>query len=414
MDLLRLRSVRTPRRFHGDRARDARRNRLRDWAVRATSVAVLTAFATTVVAQSAIAPYVSGDAAKPGSEEEQRVWSQSKELDEMIHKSGVIYEDAELTAYVQGVMLRLFPEFPDRIQITLLKSPHLNAFAVPDGHVYVNVGLLARFQNEAQLATVLAHEGSHFTHRHGYRSQNSLKSNAAMATIGSMMGLVGLIPALLATSSVYGFSRELETEADQAGFQRLSRAGYDVREAPRAFEHLMIEVKALDTKEPFFFATHPKLKDRFDNLSRLAAKPGTGQDGNSRADYSRLMQKARMATLLNELSMGRSKSALIVLENPDNLTMLPPEAPYILGEAYRLRGDPGDLDRADAAYRKALAAAPDYAQTYRALGFVSMKRNQLDEARQFFNRYLEMAPEAGDRKYVESYLRLIEKKGTTP
>lgn len=121
-----------------------------------------------------------------------------------------------------------------------------------------------------------------------------------------------------------------------------------------------------------------------------------------------------MATLQNELSMGRSKSALIVLENQDNLTMLPAEAPYILGEAYRLRGDPGDLDRAEAAYRKALTAAPDYAQTYRALGFVSMKRNQFDEARQFFNRYLEMAPEAGDRKYVESYLRMIDKKGTTP
>jgi predicted Zn-dependent protease len=38
---------------------------------------------------------------------------------------------------------------------------------VPDGGIYVNVGLLARFENEAQLATVLAHEGTHFTHRTG-------------------------------------------------------------------------------------------------------------------------------------------------------------------------------------------------------------------------------------------------------
>lgn len=260
-----------PRR-HLDGPRHAtRRLRLRDVAARATAFALLAALTATGVAEI-VAPYVDGASAKPLSEEEQRVWSQSKELDEMIRKSGIVYEDAELTTYVQGVMQRLFPEFQGRIRLTLLKSPDLNAFAVPDGSVYVNVGLMARFQNEAQLATVLAHEGSHFTHRHGYRSQNSLKSNSALATIGSMMGIVGLIPALLATSSVFGFSRELETEADLAGFQRLSRAGYDVSEAPRAFEHLMVQVKALDTKEPYFFATHPKLKDRFDNLSRLAAK----------------------------------------------------------------------------------------------------------------------------------------------
>ncbi len=382
-------------------------------AVRATAFALLAVLTTTTAAE-VVAPYTDAESAKPRSEEEQRVWSQSKELDEMIRKSGIIYEDAELTTYVHGVMQRLFPEFQGRIQVTLLKSPQLNAFAVPDGNVYVNVGLVARFQNEAQLATVLAHEGSHFTHRHGYRSQNSVKNNSAVATFGSMMGIVGLLPAMLATSSVFGFSRELETEADQAGFQRLSRAGYDVREAPRAFEHLMVEVKAVDNKEPFFFATHPRLKDRFDNLSRLAAKATDGKDGSSRADYSQLMRKVRMDTLLNELSMGRSKSALIVLENPEALAVLPPEATYILGEAYRLRGDTGDLDRADAAYRKAMAAAPEFAPSYRALGLVSMKRNQHDEARRFFIRYLDMAPDASDRKYVESYLKMIDKKGAPP
>jgi predicted Zn-dependent protease len=396
-----------------DGGHDTPGRRRRDPAALAAAFALLAAVTTTVLAES-VAPYADGEGAKPLSEEEQRVWSQAKDLDAMIRRSGIVYEDAALAAYAQGVMQRLFPEFGDHIRLTLLKSPHLNAFAVPDGNIYVNVGLMARFQNEAQLATVLAHEGSHFTHRHGYRSQNSIKNNSAVATFGSMMGVVGLLPAMLAASSVFGFSRELETEADQAGFQRLDRAGYDGREAPRAFEHLMAEVKALDSKEPFFFATHPKLKDRFDNLSRLAAHASGGQDGTSHADYSRRMQKVRMDTLQNELSMGRSKSALIVLEKPENLAMLPPEAPYLLGEAYRLRGDAGDLDRAEAAYRKATGAAPEFAPSYRALGFVSLKRNQLDEARRFFIRYLDMAPEAGDRKYVESYLKMIEKKGAPP
>ncbi len=319
MDDLSLCGVPAPCRHLDAEAPATRGRRRRSLAARATALALLVASTTTALAVENVVPYPDGATAKPLSEDEQRVWSQAKDLDEMIRSSGMVYEDAELAGYVQGVMQRLFPEFQGRIRVMLLKSPQLNAFAVPDGSVYVNVGLMARFQNEAQLATVLAHEGSHFTLRHGYRNQSSVKSNAAVATFGSMMGIVDLLPAMLAVSSVFGFSRELETEADLAGFQRLSRAGYDVREAPRAFEHLMAEVKALDTPEPFFFATHPRLKDRFDNLSRLAANATGGKDGASRADYSQRMQKVRMDTLQNELSMGRSRSALIVLENPDNL-----------------------------------------------------------------------------------------------
>ena len=219
-----------------------------------------------------VAPFTSGTSAAPASEEEQRVWSEAEELNDAIARSAVIYDDPALTAYAQGVIDRLFPEFKGKIRVTLLKSPHLNAFAVPDGHLYVNIGLVARFQNEAQLATVLAHEGTHFTHRHSFLGQKSLKDNAALATLGSLLG-VPVLPQLIAVSSMFGYSRELETEADQVGYQRLLQAGYDVREAPRVFEHLMREVKAEDIREPFFFSTHPKLKDRLDNMT-AAVLPG--------------------------------------------------------------------------------------------------------------------------------------------
>jgi predicted Zn-dependent protease len=362
----------------------------------------------------AVIPYTSGEVAKPMSEDEQRVWSQARELDEIILKGGVTYDDEVLRQYVQGVMDRLYPDFKGHIRVTLLKAPHLNAFAVPDGNIYVNIGLLARFQNEAQLATVLAHEGTHFTHRHGYRNQQSLKDNTAFATYGSMLGLPGLLPQLIAISSVFGYSRELETEADVNGYQRLAQGGYDVREAPKAFDHLMREVKAEDIKEPFFFATHPKLKDRFDNLTKLSSKAAGGGDGASRADYARVMQKARTDNLENQLSMGRVKSSLIVLEDPEHMQELPPYAPYFLGEAYRLRGDKGDLERAEAAYVKAIEAAPDYAPSYRALGILCMKKTRYHDATRYLGKYLELNPAAVDRKYVESYLRMIEKKGGNP
>jgi predicted Zn-dependent protease len=362
------------------------------------------------VAATRVAPFTSGSTAAPASEAERRVWSQADELNHIMERGNVAYADAPLAAYVQGVMDRLFPEFRGVIRVTLLKSPQLNAFAVADGHIYVNIGLLARFQNEAQLATVLAHEGTHFTHRHGYLGQQSLKDSAALATFGGMLG-VPVLPQLIAATSMFGFSRELETEADQVGFQRLLQAAYDVREAPRVFEHLLREVQSEEIQEPYFFATHPKLKDRIDNMTRLSSRAVGGGDGNDRAAYARTVQQARLDNLENMLSMGRAKQALLMLEDAQHAAELPPHAPYYLGEAYRLRGQPGDLYRAEAAYRRAIEAAADFAPSHRALGMVLLKTNRHGEAATSFERYLALAPEAKDRKYVESYLRAAKQQG---
>lgn len=358
---------------------------------------------------AAVDPYADRESAKPGSEEEQRVWSQSKEFAEAIRKSGIAYPDPPLTAYVQAVMDRLFPEFGGGIRVQVIQATQLNAFAIPDGNVYVNLGLMSRFQNEAQLATVLAHEGTHFTHRHGFRSQQSLKGNAAFASVTAMLG-IPIFPQLIAVSSIFGFSRELETEADNVGYQRLLRAGYDVRESPRVFEHLAREVKAGDIKEPFFFASHPRLQERIDNMRKLSAKAAAGGDGGSRADYARVVAAARVENVEGQLAAGRAKSALIALEDPDFLSDLPPHSQYYVGEAYRLRGEDGDARKSEEAYLKAITASPGFAPSYRALGVHYLKKTQYGEAVRNLRRYLELAPDAQDRAYVQQYLTIAEKK----
>lgn len=360
-------------------------------------------------ASAAVAPYASRDAAKPESEDEQRVWSQSSEFAEALRKSAILYDDADVTAYVQGVMDRLFPEFQGGIRVRVVQASQLNAFAIPNGNIYVNLGLLSRFQNEAQLATVLAHEGTHFTHRHGYQSQQSVKGNTAFASAASMLG-IPIIPQLLAVSSIFGFSRELETEADKVGYQRLARAGYDVRESPKVFEHLAREVKAEDIQEPYFFASHPQLKERIDNMSRLSAKAPAGGDGNSRADYAKTMSKVRVDNLEGQLALGRAKSALLALEDPEHMKELPEHAAFYVGEAYRLRGGDGDALRSEQSYLKAIAEAPAFAPSYRALGVYYLKKNQYSEAVRHLSRYLELAPDARDRAYVQQYLKVAEKK----
>ena len=73
------------------------------------------------------------------------------------------------------------------------------------------------------------------------------------------------------------------------------------------------------------------------------------------------------------------------------------------------RGEAGDAQKAEASYRKAIEAAPEFAPSYRALGIVLLKAGKNAEAAANFERYLALAPDAKDRKYVESYLRMARK-----
>ena len=100
------------------------------------------------------------------------------------------------------------------------------------------------------------------------------KSTTAFGTLLSAIGIpaVGLVANVLAASSIFGYSRELESEADNQGYPRVIAAGYDPRETPKVFAHLIAELKAADVKEPFFFSDHPKLQERYDNFVRLSEK----------------------------------------------------------------------------------------------------------------------------------------------
>lgn len=359
-----------------------------------------------------ILPFQGGGAATPVEEDESRVWSQAAEFDQALEKSGSLYRDEALAAYVQGVMDKLFPEFNGRVRVRIVKSPSLNAFALPNGSIYINQGLLARFDNEAQLATVLAHEGTHFVNRHSFRSQQNVKSSTAFATVSRILG-IPVIGDILAMSSIFGYSREMETEADNDGYRRLAAAGYSVREAPKVFEHLVAELKASDIKEPYFFSSHPQLQERIDNFSRLSEN-AAAKNGVFRDEYVRRMGALRIANLEAELSMGRAKSVLLVLGDPVRFADYPLFAHYHLGEAYRLRDEEGDAARAEESYKRAIGAAPGFAPSYRALGVLYFKRGASEDAEKNLAKYLELAPVAADRKYIELYLENIRKQREKP
>ncbi|MDP3123384.1 MAG: M48 family metallopeptidase, partial [Thiobacillus sp.] len=138
---------------------------------------------------------------------EKSLWQEADEFDRALERAGRVNTDPVLTAYLQGILDRLFPEFKNRLRVRLLNAQQINAFALPNGSIYVNAGLIARFENEAQLATVLAHEGAHFTHRHSLQQAERLRNTAAFALVVAMLG-VPLVGDIVVLSSMFGYSRE--------------------------------------------------------------------------------------------------------------------------------------------------------------------------------------------------------------
>ncbi len=339
--------------------------------------------------------------------EEQNIWHEAKKFDKQLLKNGSIYTNPEVNSYVQSLIDRLYPEFRGRIHIRLLKDPTLNAFALPNGSIYFNIGLIARLENEAQLVTILGHEAAHFIYKHSLKSRRNIKSASAFGIL--LSPVIGGFGRLLALSSVSGFSRNLEREADKYAFEKMENIGYDVSQAKVAFKKLLAEAKANKSKRPVFFASHPKLQERINSykkLEKLRKKSG-GEVGEAR--YIKKTADLRLAVLDADLNHHRYKSIIVTLKNNKNKILYPAFTSYHLGEAYRQRAEKGDEEKAFASYLNSVAKAPKYAPAYRALGVYYMKKKRYQDAKRAFTKFLKLAPNHPKAGYVRHYLKQVNK-----
>jgi len=224
-------------------------------------VAVLLGFLLVACATTALQPI--RDANVPLEADEKRMWARVEQEQQKFEASGYVYRDAELEAYLTEVAQKLQPPAVLRaipFRVAVVKNPWLNAFAMPNGALYIHSGLLARLENEAQLAVVLGHEMVHVTHRHAIREFRSTQNKAAFfatmnVTFGGVPvlgGIADLVGAFGTTAAITGYARDQEREADREGLDLMVRAGYDPTEAPKAFHEMKKELDREKIKEPFF------------------------------------------------------------------------------------------------------------------------------------------------------------------
>ncbi len=360
-----------------------------------------------------VAPATGGDLQL--AEDERRLWLRVEQEHRAIEQSGFVASWPEVETYLNDVLRTLHP-VPLRegtpFHIRVIVDPTLNAFALPNGAMYIHSGLLARLENEAQLAAILSHEITHATHRHGLLSYRQVKNQTAFLaafTVGTG-GIGGLLGGVGVLASVSGYSQDLEREADRVGFRMLVERGYDPREAPQVFRLFRAEAKRSKLKEPFFFGSHPRLSERIASYEQLvAALPPERRQGERRTDAYRailprvLVENAAAALRAGDFDFAKSCAELGLELQPDHLA-----ARFQLAETLRRRDAAGDASAALAAYRALVTQDRSHAEAHRGIGLVALKLGEKTEAAAAFRRYLELRPAADDRAYIETYLRQCE------
>src|SRR6185503_5987212 len=288
---------------------------------------------------------------------DQDLLTQIKLLDERFEKEGVVYHETALDAYLSRVGTAVVADKKlENVEwkFRALRDPVPNAFAMPNGSIYINTGLLALLEDENQLAAVLAHEVTHVSERHTYLQNRSLRKKVLAINIintignwnpiggpaGLAIGLIAAVSPFMLAISVLGYSREQEKEADLEGLKAATAAGFAPEGMPNSFKLMQrdIEGEQLNT----FYSDHPKLQERVNyttsSISAGAKKLSDDDAKIAKTDYLALMEAVDRHDVDLAINEGRFRSAVFVSQKLVNLHSESSENIFYLAESYRTLG----------------------------------------------------------------------------
>lgn len=305
-----------------------------------------------------------------------------------------------------------------QLEMVVIHSPDINAFAVPGGILGMNGGLLLNARSEDELAGVIAHELAHLSQRHFARSlersQNTswaslaalLASVAIAATAGGEAGMAALATTQAAAiDAQLRFSRANEQEADRVGMQTLARSGMNPGAMADFFEALQRNMRYYGTLPPEFLLTHPVTESRITDARARAAQLPARPNSNS---LEFLLMKARVqvlfaqdtnATIL-DLQTQRKNSPQMVeaveyglacayhkanqldlaLETIDRLVKYRPQRITYLATKAEILGQMGRYDDAVTELQKALKYSPDNFVLSTLYGSALIRNDQPEDA----------------------------------
>jgi predicted Zn-dependent protease len=354
-------------------------------------------------------------------EDEEHLWEVASRLEEKIESNDLLYRNQQLDAYLQAVSEHILLQATDRpgisAKIRVLRNPGTNAFVLPNGATYISTGMLVLIENEAQLATVIGHELTHYLYRHSLMQTRSAENKQKWSAVFGVLiagaggdSLGGEVASLWAAASLSGYSRELETAADNKGLSLTIQAGYDPKEAPKVFENLLAASDEREDDLPYFFASHPRLRERILNYRSLIDNRYS-QLASSRdlvkktVEYLDSIDPMILDNVAMDIDYRQWRNAELTINrflerHPDSA-----RAYFLKGEISRktLDGERG-YEVALSQYHKAMALEGTPAETYKSAGWVYRAQGDHARAGEVFRRYLSESPDAIDAPIISSYL----------
>ena len=202
-----------------------------------------------------------------------------------------VWDNPEATTYINTLVHVLAaystrPETFGGYHALILDSDQINAFGAPGGLILVTRGMLRNCSSETTVAAVLAHEIGHVQYQHGLKAIQSSR----MAGLGGAIldvttdnlnysnsvvkdltkSFTGALTDITKTLISTGYSRDLETQADQGAVDILKGAGYN----PSGLIEMLQQMKKnLKPGGPDFAKTHPTPDQRIQVVSAKIGKP---------------------------------------------------------------------------------------------------------------------------------------------
>ena len=191
----------------------------------------------------------------------------------------ILPDSDPVTIYVQRLGRQLAAHAPGEkwpYSFHVVNQKEINAFALPGGPVFVNLGTIQAADNEAELAGVIAHEISHVVQRHGTRAASKqMAAQLPLAILGGVMG-EGALAQMTQMGLSFGVgsyflrnSRKAESEADLLGTDIMYDSGFNPRAMSDFFNKL--ERQGGVARGPQFLSDHPDPGNRAEAVAKEVA-----------------------------------------------------------------------------------------------------------------------------------------------
>jgi predicted Zn-dependent protease len=208
------------------------------------------------------------------------LWSAlSKSATDQLSSRYGLYRDERVVQHVREIGRKVSLQSGKRYnyRFNVLNTDMVNAFAMPDGHIYVTKGLLKTIDSDDELAFVLGHETAHVVNRDAYHAltKNLLFNLALYGILGKKKVNKYKWLILVQNLLMLKYSRNDERDADAQGIRYAYQAGYDPDKAVAFFyklKKLEGNVSGLQKNMLKILSDHPLTDERIRRVKQIAAQ----------------------------------------------------------------------------------------------------------------------------------------------